>query len=412
MSIKRTDMGKKHATTEVKVTSYEEDTVSAVGSFFNGLQVPKVDFDIYKHKNKFVLHGEAETLEYNGSTNDDEQNDYILGVYDPINKSVDLFKTPFMNAQVTARNKRKFTGPRVKQIGKRNYEQRNALGEAFGTKKAKAAITNLEKNRIVADRLQDVEMDIVDTVADATQDLPSRDKMAAEVISDRPTPYANVDATNVEDVYSIESIIPNKEFALLRVQHIISAEEDARLDLLPYNSSTYINKNLNQYCDQGHLEKVQLLYYASLLLGVYNNRRVRDKQTLMENLGNPAEGLIDGILERFTAGRAGQFGKSKERSYVIDPHNEDRLLCYLLAVVLHVNNFLVELPPLAMELNMKPTRLVGLFRALGAVIKASNLAQAEAFGIPRSSASTYKVATLKVPFKLPEMVRRGSGKKR
>ncbi|RLV93625.1 DNA-directed RNA polymerase I subunit RPA49 [Spathaspora sp. JA1] len=399
-------------TSNIRVVSLTEEPVVTVGSFFNGLSVPSsTEFDLYKHKkhNNFVLHGESDTLDYNGESLADDQNDYVVGVYDPVHKSVELFKSPYLATKVTAKRNRVYKGPKVRQAGVRNITQRNALGEAFGTKKAKAAISNLEKNRIDAEKLQGMEMDIVDSVKESTQDLPTKEKMAQEVVNDRPTPLVDVDAKNVEDVYPLYNIIPEKEWAYLRVSSILTeTEESKQLESLPYGKSEYVKKHLPALVKQENIEKIQLLYYASLLFGVFQNRRVKDKQTLMTRLQDkPSEVLIDGILERFTISRASQFGKSKDRSFTIDPNHEDKLLCYLLALILHINNFVVELPPLANELNMKPTRLVGLFKALGATIKSATVGEAEAFGIPKSAAGTYKIATLRVPFKLPEMTRRG-----
>ncbi|KAK6197065.1 RNA polymerase I associated factor, A49-like protein [Scheffersomyces amazonensis] len=397
--------------TELRVASFTDEPVAVVGSFFQGLQVPEsTEFDLYKHKKqqKYVIHGESDHLDYDGETNGEDTNDYVLAFYDPVNKSLDLYKTPFVNGKVTAKAKRIYKGPSIKQAGVRNITQRNALGEAFGTKKAKAAITNLEKNRIDSEKLQDIELDIVDTVSESTQDLPTRAKMEELVTHDRPTPIADVDATNVENIYPINNIIPKKEFSFLRVGSLFNeTSEQNVIELLPYTKSSYINKHIPQILAQNNTEKLQLLFYASILFGVYENRRVRDKQSLMERFQNaPSEILIDGILERFTIGRSTAIGKSKDRSFMIDPHHEDKLLCYLLALIFHIDNFMVEVPPLANELNMKATRLLGLFKALGAIVKSATVGQAEAFGIPKNAASTYKIASLKVPFKLPEMSRR------
>lgn len=398
-------------TTDIRVASVTEEPLCVVGSFFNGLQIPSsTEFDLFQHKKRtgeFVLHGENDKLVYDGETGN-ENDDYIVALYDPVNKSVDLYNAPFINGRVLARSKRSYKGPAVKNAGSRNMDQRNALGEAFGTKKAKLAIVSFEKNRIDLDKLQDVETDIVDSLSKATAELPTRKEMDDNLVMDRPTPRANVDATNVEDVYSVYDIIPKREWSFLRVQSILEAEDDAaKLEMLPYGKSNYIQQRLNKIIAQGSTEKLQMLYYASLLFGVYENRRVKDKESLLTRLENkPSEILIDGILERFTIARTTGFGKSKDRSFMIDPHHEDKLLCYLLALIMHLDNFMVELPPLANELNMKPTRLVGLMKALGAIVKSSTVSQAEAFGIPKAAASTYKVATLKVPFKLPEMSRR------
>ncbi|KAK6461101.1 RNA polymerase I associated factor, A49-like protein [Scheffersomyces coipomensis] len=407
----------KSHTTELKVTSFTEEPVAVVGSFFQGLQVPHTtEFDLYHHKkrsDKYVIHGENDHLNYDGETNPEETNDYVLALYDPIKKSLDLYKSPFIQGKVQAKSKRIYKGPSVRQAGVRNITQRNALGEAFGTKKAKAAITNLERNRIDSEKLQDIELDIIDTVKVSTQDLPTRAKMEEMVTHDRPTPVANVDATNVEDIYGLYDIIPKKEWSFLRVSSLFNESDESKtIELLPYSNSNYINKHLTNILAQKNTEKLQLLFYASLLFGVYENRRIKDKQSLMLKLQNkPSEILIDGILERFTIARSSAVGKSKDRSYLIDPHHEDKLLCYLLAIIFHIDNFMVEIPPLANELNMKPTRLLGLFKALGAIIKSATVGQAEAFGIAKSAASTYKIASLKVPFKLPEMSRRMGGKR-
>ncbi|EGW33650.1 RNA polymerase I alpha subunit, partial [Spathaspora passalidarum NRRL Y-27907] len=322
-------------TSNIRVVSFTEEPVVAVGSFFNGLSVPSsTEFDLYKHKkqNNYVLHGESETLDYNGESLTDDQNDYVVGVYDPVHKSVELFKSPYLSTKVTAKRNRIYKGPKVRQAGVRSITQRNALGEAFGTKKAKAAITNLEKNRIDAEKLQGLEMDIVDSVKESSQDLPTKEKMASDVVNDRPTPLADVDAKNVEDVYPLYNIIPEKEWAYLRVSSILSeTDESKQLEAFPYGKSEYVKKHLPSLVKQENIEKIQLLYYASLLFGVYQNRRVKDKQALMTRLQDkPSEVLVDGILEKFAISRASQFGKSKDRSFTIDPHHEDKLLCYLL----------------------------------------------------------------------------------
>lgn len=402
-------------TSEIRITSYTEDSSAYIGAIFNGVQIPETtEFDVYKHKKheKYVLHGETDTLEYSGASEHENNNDYIVGLYDPLNKSVDLFKAPYLNTKIVAKSTKKYTGPSIKSEGVKFKNQRDALGEAFGTKKAKSAIASAERNKIDADKLADIELDIIDDISKSTETLPSRTAMAQDVVHDQPIPTPNIEATNVEDIYLIFSIIPKKEWQYLRVQPLLEESDDnKRLDLLPFGKSKYISKILPKLIKQNNSEKIQLAIYASLLFGVYSNRRVKDKDTLMTRLENkPSEILIDGILQRFTINKASQFGKSKDRSFVIDPHHEDKLLCYLLAIILHLDNFLVELQPLAHELGMKSSRLQNLFRALGCIVKGASIGQAEAFGIAKAMASTYKVASLKVPFKLPEMTR--SGKRR
>lgn len=406
------DMSDKESTStsEIRVASYTEEPIALVGLFFNGLEIPQsVDFSVYKHSKRddYAVHGTDTSLEYEGTTDSADPSEYVVALYDPVHKLVDLIKAPLLQGQVLSRSKRVYKGPSIKLVGVRNVNQRNALGEAFGTKKAKKAILDLEKNRIDADKLLGVEMDIVDTVLASTADLPSRSEMSVSIANDRPTPTPIVDATNVEDIYPIDSIIPILERSFIRVDAIVGEPDvKVQLEYMPYSKSAFVAEHLPAAAASHNFTRLQLLYYAALLFGVYENRRVKDKQTLLTRLGDkPAEALIDGILDRFTAARTGKFGRSKDRSFIIDPHHEDKLLCYLLVLLLHINNFMVQISPLANELNMKPRRLADLFRAIGAVIKPCTVTQAEAFGIPKASAGTYKIASLKVPFKVPEMAR-------
>lgn len=403
---------KEFKTTQLRVAACSEKPAAVVGSFFNGLHVDAATaFDLYSHSHKggYLLHGQNSTLEYTAHTAADDANDYVVALYDPAHKAVELFRAPLVHGQVTSLENRVHKGPKIKLRGARNAAQRTALGEAFGTKKAKAAIASLERNRIDADKLHDMELDIVDNVKELTLDLPTREQLQDVGVLVRPTPAVNVDATAVEDVYALHSIIPKKEWAAVRIQPVLD-EEDAekRLEMMPYAKSAFVAKNLPKYVALHNTEKVQMVYYASLLLGIYHNRRVRDKTSLLERLGNkPAEVLVDGALSRFAVARTTAVGKSKDRSFVIDPFHEDKLLCYLIALLFHIEGFTVEILPLANELNMKPTRLIGLLRALGAVVKPIGVGMAEAIGLSKKEAATYKVAQLKVPFKLPEMVRRG-----
>lgn len=416
------------------ISSHEDGSQVAVGAFFNGLNIPEdTEFNLYKHKSKpqFELQGENDTLEYIANNNDHDEDDvdedaesrrkkkraisslngtqdededeneasyYCIGVYDHDSESMELYQAPMLKGKVRAKSSRKYNGPRIKQLGVRNNLQRNALGEAFGTKKAKSAISSLERNRIDADKLQGMELDIVDSVKASTQELPTKEQMDKTSSDVRPIPPVNLEATKVEDVYSIDSIISRSDFNTIRVVD--------EIDGLPFTKSTYISEFFNKDNHKSDT-KYKLVYYLSVLLGLYHNRRVRDKATLVTKFNHqPSESLINGILLTFAVNKAGKFGKSKDKSFFIDPHNEDKLLCYILAVIFHIDNFLIQIQPLSYELNLKPNKLVNLCRVMGATVKPATLNQAEALSIPKALAPASKLASLKAPVKLPDMSRR------
>lgn len=404
MAVKRTY---EEAHADVKVTSVQDKDSVIVGSFFNGFHAPKdAKIDVYKRKStkETIFHGENSRLDYNGTPADND-NDYALAVYDPVTRSVELYKVPVLLGSVTSKEHRKLKGPAVKQTHARFIDQKNALGEAFGTRKAKKVIADQARNRIDADQLAEVQTDIIDSVKSTTTNLPSRQELTEKVLNDRPTPVANVDAADVADIYPIDNLISSTERDYIRVDPILNeTNTKEKLELLPFQDDSFLAKRIAGETDP---TKLQLIYYASLLLGLYNNRRISDKRSLITALNNPPDVLVDGLLERFATAKAGVFGRTKERAFRIDPHHEDKLLCYFLAVTLHIDNFHVEISPLSNELSLKPSRLVGLFKALGCNVRPITASEADLFGVPRAAASSYKIAALKVPFKLPEMTRRG-----
>ena len=401
-------MGKKDARTEILVTSCTTEPGLVVGSFFNGLEVPALSsFDLYQHTlnpDKFALHGVNDTLEYSGSTEAGE-NDYVVAFYDKKLRAVQLCKASLVPVAVTSKEHRVHKGPRVRLRGMLGYEQKNMLGKEFGTKNARAKITSMDRNRIDANKLEGIEADIVDSVATVTDAVPGSDT-AADSATASVAPAANALATNAEDVYTLHSIVPENEWKWVRVNALMDEPDtERRFELLPYDKSAYVGRKLLRYISSGNCRKVQMLYYAALLFGVYAHRRVNTKVALMERLNNcPLETLVDGVLDRFTTARASRIGRTKDQSFIIEPFHEDKLLCYLLALLLHIDDFVVEINPLASELNMKPTRLIRLFRALGASVKPVKTGMAEALGLLKRDAATYKVAVLKVPFTPPEMV--------
>lgn len=401
---------KRESVSKLKIDGFVGEPSIALGSFYNGFSAAKdAEFSLYKNKyNELLLHGESSHLEYDARVPEDDSSAYAVAVYDPETKKAKLYKAPLLLGTVSSKAHKRSSGPAVKQANTKNYEQRNALGQAFGTRRAKKAIGDLERNRIDADKLSDIQNDIVDTVKTTTDALPTRDELQKKVLDDRPTPACFPDATSVEDVYPISSIIPSHELKQIRVKGILSATEMSdKLAQLPYKNSEYIKSKLAIFTSDAQTEKLQLLYYVSLLMGVYNNKRISNKQALATELNDPADALVDGILDRFTIARASQVGRTKARSFTIDPHHEDKLLCYILALILHINGFVIEVNPLAQELSLKPTRLLDLFKALGCTIKPASAKDAASYGIPKAAAASYKIASLKVPFKMPEMTRKG-----
>lgn len=394
---------------QIRVGKIGDKDSLLVGSF-SGVEAPrKVNFDMYRAKSKVLIHGESEKIEYEGSVDRDEVTNYCIAVYNEKTNSIDLYPSSLIPITNVVKSKKMVKGPAIKQQNVQNIVQRSTLGEAFGTKKAKKALQSLEKNRIDADKLVSMENSIVDSVKTNTENLPSLETMREQQSIERPIPHYNLDTNDVTQVYPLESVIPKREYDILRLAPIVNeSDPKKRLELFPYKNSFYISSRLDELSsiNGNHTERIKQLYYLSILLGLFENKRVSNKNDLTKKLGNLPEIVINGLIEKFTVVKSGAMGKSKDRNFTIDPLCETRLLSHILVLILRIDNYIVEIPPLARELSVKPAKLIELFRSVGCNIKPPSQVQAEALGISKYLLSSYKLAILSAPLKLPEVAQR------
>jgi DNA-directed RNA polymerase I subunit RPA49 len=139
---------------------------------------------------------------------------------------------------------------------------RNALGETFGTKKAKAAIKSAERNKVDVSAMEGVISHLVDRIEQSTGALPSKgesfyngfkiltlarivDEMKEIADSNRLIPPFDPNATIPADVYKLHDIIPEIEWKALSVSSFMAATRDSeRIALLPFRRSEWINHHL------------------------------------------------------------------------------------------------------------------------------------------------------------------------
>lgn len=84
-----------------------------------------------------------------------------------------------------------------------DYSQaRNQLGEAFGTKKARAAIRAMERNQVDVGAMAGVSDVLQDMIGQKTNSLPQKEEADAITDSNRPIPRYNEKALCPADVCS------------------------------------------------------------------------------------------------------------------------------------------------------------------------------------------------------------------
>ncbi|ODV60159.1 DNA-directed RNA polymerase I subunit RPA49 [Ascoidea rubescens DSM 1968] len=400
----------------LEVSKYVSQPSLVIGSFFNGFEGNQQNnFKLYKSKastyDPNILYGENDQLEFISAQSDDPNN-YCVAVYDPSTQKVELYnQIPVELMSIVSKKRKRSKIQEIKQLDVKYSEQKSSLGRSFGSKKAKKAINDIQRNRIDTDALQDMEVDIIDNVKLSTFDVPTRDGLKKSISeSNRPIPPYDINATIVDDAFPISGLIDKKEWNIIRLAPIFQ-EKDAkkRLELFPFSDSLYLKEHVMKYNNPDNeldVKKMKLLYFTSLLLGTYAfKKNLSKKSQLLELLKNPAEVFVETILDKFTISRPSQFGKSKDRSFTIDPSHEDKLLCFILVLIMHIDNFSILVAPLAQELSLKPSRMIILLRAVGCLVRNATQTQIEAFDVKITAKD--QVATLKVPLKLPDLVRSG-----
>ncbi|ORY87875.1 RNA polymerase I associated factor, A49-like protein [Protomyces lactucae-debilis] len=285
---------------------------------------------------------------------------------------------------------------------------RKSLGSAFGTRKAQNIQRTRESNVIDTTHLGGVMSHLVARVNAEAESVPSKESIQAKQDALRPVPPYNLAADAVEDVYPLTSLIlPAESEAMKQVISVLkkSTEETSRTSLLPYRRSRYVNSRLQRTFDVPEGEKVdskrlRLIYMASLLMGLYHNKRwASDKEKLSEKLNGPPPALLESIVARFT-----QNGS-------IDNRGSDRLLTHLFALALFLDYFSTELKTLQEDLSLRPPQIATLFKEMGCTVAPITETQRLVSGLTKSEARSVKRAVLKTPLTFPAPKRGGPVKR-
>lgn len=95
----------------------------------------------------------------------------MIGVYDKTSNSVVLRRAPAYVMQQVVKSHQAFNPAAVSNT--QRLQARNALGETFGTKKAKAAIRAAERNKVDVSAMEGVVGHLQDSIEANTTSLPT-----------------------------------------------------------------------------------------------------------------------------------------------------------------------------------------------------------------------------------------------
>ncbi|CAE6459776.1 unnamed protein product [Rhizoctonia solani] len=375
---------------KVKVLKTTSTEVGPVLAHFPSL-APPAETPAHVYRSKFsppdaalentstILVSETSKIEYT-STNQDYAAaghgytcQYMVAIHNRKDNTITFRHVPLYDLTRTVKALKKLEPQAVSQA--QRMQARNALGEAFGTKKAKAAIKAAERNRVDVGAMKDVQDFVVDSVRGGTSALPTKDAVTEMTLSNRLIPTPVLTAATPSEAYPLANLIPPTEFDSISIQPFLTATTpEDRKALLPHRHSTWINGRLRALFETGQSvskSKLKCLIYVSILFAF----RQTAGYTLSKAAGDPRAALrerldsaivsdlvFDGLIERFAETARG--GRP-----AVTSHTETKLFTYLLALCLRIDGFSTVILPLATDLKVAPPKLTTYFKTLGCKIQ-------------------------------------------
>ncbi|TEB30416.1 Rpa49 subunit specific to nuclear RNA polymerase I [Coprinellus micaceus] len=282
-------------------------------------------------------------------------------------------------------------------------EAKNALGETFGTKKAKAAIRAQERNHVDIGAMTGVMDYVMESIDKGAEGLMTSEEAKEFADSNRLIPTFDATATEPTDVYPLHNIVPEAEWKALSVSAFdATPNEKERFALLPFRYSTYIKQHLHTITSSAQAPKakrknLKLLLYISGMLAFRQavQRKDVDKEKIYEKLQPLPSIVADGLLARFTEQARGS------TTYQSTSSTKTNLLTHIFALCLKLDNFATDTEVLAHDLNMKTSEINQLFKTLGCKISKISDRERTKLGLTDSSAAI-KRAILTAPVEFPK----------
>lgn len=282
-------------------------------------------------------------------------------------------------------------------------EQRVALGEAFGTKKAKKAILSVTENAISPDKsarnklangttkVDATAAAMMANMAEATAGMATKEELDLVMNANKPRPNANTETTDLSKVYTVETLIGTETMASILVRPWQTEMKAGREVMVP---SRFVAARLVKFKD--NVEKLKMLRYMLLLIQFINatksgregRKLPRHDELKTINEGQP-DSLLQGVKRKFSEGPT------------MTRHSADLLITHLCAIAMVVDNYEVDMWDLKDDLKMEIGPMAQYFKEIGAKIVAYPEGMRKAMRIEKAAASQRKLAKLKIPLEFP-----------
>lgn len=339
---------------------------------------------------------------------------HFLGIYDPKTGKLQVVEAKKMTVRGAVRAKQASaaaTGERdAKQVchdasllmahfadlTQTMMELKTDLGQTFGTKKAKKAIQENVLNAIAPQKkagdaptkIDAAARAMLSSVGEVTSTMASREELQAVVDEAKPVPVANVDATEIQDVYDPKKIIGTDILNLVPVREWQEKVQHKESIQVP---SRFVAARVNRVAgNEEAVTRTRVLRYFFFVLMFYlhskpgkarGTRSIPPREKLREILAPAPEAVIESIRRKFS-------DRGEMRKFHID-----LLMTHCCVFACIVDNFEVDTQNLRDDLKIDQKTMNGYFHEIGGRVKpVSN----------KDTKTTIHVARLTLPLNFPK----------
>lgn len=230
-----------------------------------------------------------------------------------------------------------------------------------------------------------------------TASMPSAEAMQATIAESRPRPKANLSATNLEDIYPLDVLIPRSTLAALEVTDWLESPTTQSV------SSRFVSQHLARVAAEGPLPLLKALrfmyhliqFHAALSRKHKPPFRVPREEVLEKQMPTAPRAVRIDILKRFADHGA------------VSKFHLDLLGTHICALALRICNFDVDIFALFKDLAREPREIVDYFKELGCKVTLPTEAERRRLDITKAEVNDHKHARLRVPLVFPVIKARG-----
>lgn len=361
---------------------------------------------------ELLLHSTHTRLDYTAREEDTLQKHYV-GVYDPKTGELNVVEARKMDVRAVVKE-REDTGEQIRQVGLNLgglYSCANALQTAaksraelaiFGTKKARKALASQTDNAIGPAKSQRPEgtkttattSAVMASMSDATGGMATAAELQQVADASKPRPQANLNATDVKDVYTVDSLVGADVLRHIHVHDWVQAIAESKEIVV---TSRHVAHRIQ--AQRSDVEKLKILRFMLLLIDFYlvtqpardGGRKLPKRDGVKAALGGVPEAVVESIKRRFTE------GPTMPRFKV------DLLITHICALACIVDHYEVDMFDLQEDLRLETAQMSKYFKEIGAKVGSLSETQRRTLKLDKATAAQRRVAKLKMPLDFPRL---------